>query len=142
MSLPTPRAIIEQMIEGKQQGARIYFMGVEHVNLGQQKLFSLDEMIRMLQPDVVLLEGRTPRSIYQKGQGTGDFIDEIADFPTPRGDSTYFQSPNLWEIVAVVDAINCKVQGMDVADEEKKDLERRYRLRWRRVAAIYSGGNK
>ncbi len=135
MSLPTPKAIVEQLIQAKLQGTKVYFMGVEHIGLAQ-KLFSLDEMIRMVQPDIVLLEARTPESTYQDGAVTGDFVEEMADLSTPRINSIYFQSPNLWEIVAAVDAIDCKVQGMDLADVKKKDLEKSCRLRWRRVARI------
>ncbi len=129
--------ILEQIHSGKREGIKLFLHGLEHTLV--RRYLSLEEVVQTLEPDLILFEGHTPQSTYQNGVGTGDFEEVVNELLNPKNDFKYWQSPSLVEVKNVVDSLGCLVAGMDLPLAQRKVLERKHKLKYQRIAAIYEG---
>ncbi|MBW2981133.1 hypothetical protein KY360_06985 [Candidatus Woesearchaeota archaeon] len=116
-----------KITEAREKGILLYLVGVSHI-FGSPPV---DDLVKLIEPDVILMEGCTPSSTYSKGIATGEFEDELND---PR---LVWQVPNLHSIKETVDSLDCFVSGWDLSREEKDRLESN--LTSERLERIYNG---
>ena len=126
LSPDSMRGFIE---EARGNNIKLYLIGVSHTfyNVMQEI-----DLVRLVEPHVILMESYTPNSTYSAGIATEEFEEELA-----KGRSEW-QSPNLHSIKSIVDALDCYVSGCDIPNNEKRRLEKECNLTSRRINQLYS----
>jgi len=110
--------IYGEISTAKDNKLRLYLCGIAH----GFNLISLNEIVRLIEPDVVLLEGDDTSATYSCGIAHGEYVKELKEQPD-------IVLPSLWSIKDAVDEIQCVVRGAEFShDERVRIAQRRFRI--------------
>ena len=101
---------------------RLYLIGIEH--LIDRFILTPDDIVRVIEPDVVLLEARTYDSIYLNSPYSNNSAISNAFDEEIKNPENYLTSPSLLEIKSSVDDIGILVRGFDCSRSIEKRLQK------------------
>ncbi len=118
--------LAQRITRQKNAGTQVFVCGVNHNP--RSNFATCGEITCLVEPAVVLLEGATPKCIYdpRKDIIKGSFIQELA--LTENTPLSQIRIPSLSPIKKVVDEKGIMVAGFDVDEEVEKALEAQYGL--------------
>ena len=129
--------ILEVISRGKEQGVKLYLCGITHFSLRYHLYVPLEGIVRAVEPGLILLEGRTPDSIYRNGKATGSLVRELK-----KPSEHYLFTPNLGEIKRIVDESGILVKGMDLPSRVIDALGKRFMVRSTRIISAHESLEK
>jgi len=103
----------------QEAGTKLYAVGsIHHLHTLTRDWNPEEELLNIVRPEEVYLEGHAPEDTYHKGKATGqclEYLENPPEFPVV---------PSIIPIKDSVDQIGCQVVGCDMSEEAMDALER------------------